>query len=436
MIPTSLRSHEPFLTAFAWSLLHFLWQGSILTGALALCLKISGKDSANRRYVLCSAALAGMILCPILTFTCLQFQARIMVSAGAMDIPPVVGSFVRFHREGSRGSQPILSWLVPAANQHLRPILALWSVGALALFGRIFLGLIEATRMKHRSTSRVPDGLQSLTCRLASRLSVTCPRMLTSSAVTTPIVVGWLRPVILVPANLLSDITQDHFEPVLAHELAHIGRRDYLLNVIQAVIEALLFFHPGVWWTSQRIRREREFCCDDLAVHVSGSPLIYAKALTSLEEQRSPAKHQLSLGASGGHLTMRISRLLKQHAARPATGIKIVLATLSGLTLTTLCVLSILATDHVKAQTVEPSSKAGVLNVSTAEGSKRPDMSCTFYDKSTHPHAGLCEESSKVTGPFYCKQTDEPMEKEHQSACEWKVRRLHDWERAQGLSQK
>jgi GWxTD domain-containing protein len=134
-------------------------------------------------------------------------------------------------------------------------------------------------------------------------------RLMHSAMVQVPTVIGWLRPVVLIPVGCLTGMSQVQIAAIFAHELAHIRRHDYLVSVLQSVVEAVLFYHPAVWWVSKQVRKEREDCCDDLAVRTSGDSLAYAKALSLLEEHRStyPA---VSLGANGGVLVMRIKRLL------------------------------------------------------------------------------------------------------------------------------
>jgi hypothetical protein len=132
-------------------------------------------------------------------------------------------------------------------------------------------------------------------------------RLLHSTAVDVPTVLGWVRPVILLPMTL-TGLSGEQIEMILAHELAHIRRHDFLVNLMQSVVETLLFYHPAVWWISSRIRIEREHCCDDAAVAVGGNALQYARALTRLEELRGEAP-QLALGANGGSLMERIRRV-------------------------------------------------------------------------------------------------------------------------------
>src|SRR5213075_1678041 len=129
-------------------------------------------------------------------------------------------------------------------------------------------------------------------------------KLVESAAVEVPAVISWLRPVVLLPASTLTGLAPKQIEMVLAHELAHIRRHDFLVNILQAVVETLMFYHPAVWWMSRRLRIERENCCDDLAVAVCGDALQYARALTRLEELRGGPR--IALAANGGSLLTRV----------------------------------------------------------------------------------------------------------------------------------
>src|SRR5262249_17738290 len=145
---------------------------------------------------------------------------------------------------------------------------------------------------------------------LAARLGLTRQvRVLIAGAADGPSVVGWLRPVVLLPSATLLGLTPEQLEAVLAHELAHVRRHDYLVNLAQSLVETVLFYHPAVWWVSSRIRHERELCCDDLAVRSCGDALCYARALTRLERLRI-ASPELAMGAAGGPLLFRVRRLM------------------------------------------------------------------------------------------------------------------------------
>ena len=143
-----------------------------------------------------------------------------------------------------------------------------------------------------------------------------------------PAVIGWVRPVILVPVAALSSLTIAQVDAILAHELAHIRRHDYLVNLFQTVAETLLFYHPAVWWLSGRLRLEREHCCDDVAVSISGDAVGYAEALAAIEARRSaPA---FAMAAGGGSLVDRIRRILGVSSPSPSLTGWIVAPVLAG----------------------------------------------------------------------------------------------------------
>jgi TonB family protein len=173
---------------------------------------------------------------------------------------------------------------------------------------RPILGYTHAFTLRRRGKS-AGDSIIAMVDRLTRVMGVgRRVRVLISSMADTPSVVGWLRPVIVLPAATLMGLTPLQLEAVLAHELGHIKRYDYLVNILQILVETLLFYHPAVWWTSRRIRMERELCCDDLAVRFSGNALRYARALTTLEKLRLRTPG-VAMASTGGPLLFRIQRL-------------------------------------------------------------------------------------------------------------------------------
>ena len=189
----------------------------------------------------------------------------------------------------------------------------LWAVGVVGLSLRHLGGYLVVRRLSRRGVMAVPESLDRRFRELKARLGVTRPvRLLQSILVDVPMAMGWLRPVILAPASALTGLGPDALEAVLAHELAHIRRCDYLVNLLQTAVETLLFYHPAAWWLSARIRTEREQCCDDAAVAACGSKVEYAEALTTLEKGRRLP--ELAMAASGGRAAgatlRRVRRIL------------------------------------------------------------------------------------------------------------------------------
>src|SRR6185369_7883872 len=199
---------------------------------------------------------------------------------------------------------------------------------------RLIVQWLRARRLATENAQPACEPWLAMARRLSVALSVRhAVRLLESTAVQVPAVVGLVRPVILLPANTLTGLLPGQLEMILAHELAHIRRHDFLVNLLQAAVETLLFYHPAVWWISRQVRIERENCCDDLAVGVCGDPLQYARALTRLEELRGETL-ALAVSARGGLLLHRIRRVVGGPApsSGPVRGVT-ALALLLGLAL-------------------------------------------------------------------------------------------------------
>jgi HEAT repeat protein/beta-lactamase regulating signal transducer with metallopeptidase domain len=315
--------------ALGWALVHFLWQGAALAILLGVTLALIRPTAARTRYAVALLTLAAMLVLPIAT-TMQLYEPAIPSSSRTAVVPepsvqvtaPAPSPALRSSR-ASVTSLPAVEARVTLLRDRLEPMLpwfvVIWMVGVLILSVRLAYGWLGARRLRTHGTRAVPEALQQVLARLAARLRVNRPvRLLESLLIEVPAVVGWLRPVVLVPASALTGLTPQQLEVLLAHELAHVRRYDYLVNIVQCVIETLLFYHPAVWWVSRRIREEREHCCDDLAVAVCGDPHFYATALVGMERIRSTTPPRLALAASGsgGSLLTRVRRLILPTPAR------------------------------------------------------------------------------------------------------------------------
>jgi beta-lactamase regulating signal transducer with metallopeptidase domain len=320
---------QPAAQVLGWALLHFVWQGALIGGFTALALAGLRRSAADVRYVVSTIGLSLMLTLPAVTAVQLWRTAPsgVEFSSATMPIPatafappirvedmparPVPGTSEGTARatDGSRSIR-IEPWL---------PMLVFaWVSGVILLSLRLMSGWLWVQRMKSHGASPAAAAWEHLGARLSRRLHIVRHvRLLESTMVDVPTVIGWMKPVILLPASALSGLTPHQLEAILAHELAHVRRHDYLVNLLQTLVETLLFYHPAVWWLSRRIRSERENCCDDLAVSLCGDPYTYAKALADLEELRGAGRH-LVMAASGGSLVHRVRRLLgaPTHAGR------------------------------------------------------------------------------------------------------------------------
>jgi beta-lactamase regulating signal transducer with metallopeptidase domain/parvulin-like peptidyl-prolyl isomerase len=236
--------------------------------------------------------------------------------------PEIAGNFDNSSRTGASIAQVWASRekLLRALQQWLPWIVGLWTCGVGLLVLRLAVGWGMVRRLRREGEAPKDPAWSARLERLRVRLGVSPPvRLLCSASASVPMVIGWLRPVVLVPAGLLAGLTASQLEAILAHELAHIRRHDYLVNLLQNVIETVFFYHPAVWWISCQIRTEREHCCDDLAAAICRSPLDYARALTALAELRHTSG-VFGLAATGGSLVNRIARLAGVGSPEPRLG--------------------------------------------------------------------------------------------------------------------
>jgi len=318
---------QEIIQRLGWTLLHFVWQAAATALLLAVLLAALRKASANLRYTIACLALGLIVLLPAVTMQLVGISVAQppMVSEPApapvvlpteqiREIPMAETPVVERPAElKEAGTITVVPWKQRAREQlesSLPYIVIGWLLGVFALSLWHLGGWTQLQRLRRKMVVPVDASLRAKLDELAEKLAVKQAVQLTESAlVQIPTVVGWLRPVILLPASALTGLTAEQLEAILAHELAHIHRHDYLVNMLQTVVEILGFYHPAVWWISHRIRVERENCCDDLAVSISGDRVGYARALASMEGIRT-ARSGLAVAATGGNLLRRIGRLL------------------------------------------------------------------------------------------------------------------------------
>ena len=321
--------------ALGWALVHFLWQGAAAAALLGIALALTRPAAARTRYAFSVATLAIMFALPLVTGLRLHgsahssataFTAPEMTNAVTADVPARAASAPRASKPQTRhsatpavpGWSPAPSSLRDALEPALPWLVVLWVGGVVILSVRLARGWTAARRQRTEGAHAAALPVREMLGRLATRLRVSRPvQLLESALVEVPAVVGWLRPVILVPASALTGLTPQQLEVLLTHELAHVRRHDYLVNLAQAVIETVLFYHPAVWWVSRRVREEREHCCDDLVVQVCGDAHLYASALVGMERLRSePPRLALAATGASGSLVHRIRRLVAPTTAR------------------------------------------------------------------------------------------------------------------------
>jgi GWxTD domain-containing protein len=285
--------------ALGWTLIHSVWEGA--AASLLLALGLCFMRSPRTRYLAGCLALAGILAGFCFTFFCLLPNETSIVSRAAQPHSSTPGSSVLAAGAERMASMVLPPWLAP-----------LWLAGVLLFQLRLVGGWMTVRRLRGTGVMAAPDHWQVRLKGLCTRLGVTgSVELLQSSLAEVPVVIGHLRPVILVPLGLLAHMPGEQLESILLHELAHIRRHDYMVNLVQTLAEGLVFYHPAVWWISSLIRAERENCCDDLAVAAHGDAHQYAVALAALADNRWGAE-RIALAATGGSLMKRIRRLLQQ----------------------------------------------------------------------------------------------------------------------------
>jgi GWxTD domain-containing protein len=284
-------------SALGWALVHSLWQGAAL--ALSLGIVLRAARSAGVRYKAAWVALLAMSVLFGITF----LEAMPQHAGVAVTSPP------DFPRSPGYGSGPDLT-IEQRAAMAVPWLTPVWIFGALLFWVRWAATWTYAQRLRRTGVCAAPADWQRAISRLCDCMGVTKTVSLMESCLTeVPVVLGYLRPLILVPAGALAGLPPDQIEPILMHELAHIRRGDYFANMVQTFVGAVFFYHPAVWWILRVIRIEREHCCDDLVVRVSGDAFRYAAALNAFENFRGSAT-EAALAVTGGDLMKSIERLL------------------------------------------------------------------------------------------------------------------------------
>lgn len=294
--------------ALGWTLVHSLWQGLIVTAIVALLLKIIPSRASGSRY---AAALAGLFIVVAtigITFTQVYTSEHIPTAIYTL----TTSSGYTYHiADNAPGS--LLAIVRQFMDANMKWFIACWFAGAVFFLLRVAGGSIYVSMLRSSSLAMADEWNERIHA-LAAQLNIQRTIALAQSArVHAPVVLGYIKPLIIIPTGMLSGLTTDQLEAIFLHELVHIKRHDYLVNLFQMFMEAFLFFNPFVWMLSTIIRNEREHCCDDAVVSRTGNAKLYAAALVQLEEVRlSQAGIALSLAENKNLLLKRIKRLMEK----------------------------------------------------------------------------------------------------------------------------
>ena len=287
--------------AIGWALFHFLWEGAAIALVLATFLLVC--RSARGRYAAACVALLAMLA---------AFAITLGLKVPKLDATTVATVHVPAAMLAARPAQTPDLPANPRAPLMYRWAVRGWLLGVALLLLHRLAGFAATHRLRRTGVQLATEAWRKRTRELAASLGIRRGVELLESCLTEiPVTAGFLRPAILLPFGMFAGLPAEQVEYILIHELAHIGRCDYLVNAMQSLVEVLLFYHPAVWWVSGVIRAEREHCCDEAVVALAGNAHAYAAALVKLEHSRVP---EPALAATGGNLAHRVRRLLYESA--------------------------------------------------------------------------------------------------------------------------
>ena len=300
-----------WLDLIGYTLLHSVWQGMLIIILVTVLLRAIPTRLSNIRYAIATFGLFSVAIFSVVTFLILSSDSPNASYISGHDqfysspFVPLVESAV--------GLVPLFTSAQSIVEKCMPLFLMLWVIGSGVFVLRIFIGLAYVDRLRQGSVpvlNEWKDYIEKISASLKiERLII----LAESSAIDAPVVIGYIKPIILIPIGLCSNLSTAQLETIFIHELMHIRRQDYLVNLIQSFVEAIYFFNPFVWAISAMVKSEREHCCDDAVVDHHGNTTAYATALAALEEARlSRIALSLSVMGSKNELLKRIKRLMEK----------------------------------------------------------------------------------------------------------------------------
>jgi beta-lactamase regulating signal transducer with metallopeptidase domain len=342
MSPITWLSREE-VVALGWTLLHFCWQGTAVAVVFGAVDRITSHASSKIRY---SIALAALLLMPAIVLGTFALEIQAIHVAAPTHLP---GDAAAVISTTPSGIQPLLhelplasnleeptNWLALRTDRMLPWVDAIWFLGVLFLALRSLGGWWHLGQVRRHARRMIPQEIERAFLQLCEQIEVGRKVVLRASdEVISPMAMGVWRATVILPISAVLSLPRAELEAVIAHELGHVRRWDYLWNLVQTAIESLLFFHPAVWWISRTVRDRREICCDEIAVRSCSDAAIYARALLRLEEQRTvKLRLAMALGGCGGSLLGRVRKILGEDMAmegRMTSGVSV--AAIGALTL-------------------------------------------------------------------------------------------------------
>jgi beta-lactamase regulating signal transducer with metallopeptidase domain len=347
-------AHGEFIERFGWMLVHSVWQFAIIALAAAVARALTRRHSSSLRYKVMLTLFVVMIVAPLATWMLLPQSVSNSRELAASPPPAAIAARSRESTQVTEKTPAISAnpdadkpaspevftkpdtvspsiepkiargGVAPSIGDLLQPWLGMlvitWCMGVAAFAMRPLVGWLAVRRLRTVGVSAAPEKIEQSLRRLISQMRMNRGvQLLESTLIQTPVVIGYFRPMILLPVSIISNMPLTQLETILTHELAHVRRHDYLVNLLQTLCETLFFYHPAIWWLSNCIRIEREHCCDDAALAFGGDKIEYGRALLSLEELRGRAA-ALAIGARDGSLVARVRRMLYGEPRLPMYG--------------------------------------------------------------------------------------------------------------------
>ncbi len=311
------------LPAIAWTLIHFCWQAAAIAALYGVASLLLARRSSQTRYTAALVALLLMLASATVTFGW-QLQANGAFEKESVSAAMPGGTPSRFQQTVAYPFAQAASAITTTTSSPSLPTMlpwidGFWLMGVFVLSLRSLGGWWLIRRLRATAHTAIPEAIGETFQRIVSALGLQrSVELAVSGSVSGPITIGFLRATVLLPICALTSLGPDELEVGLAHELAHVRRADFLWNLVQTFAETVFFFHPAVWWIGSCLRRERELCCDDLALEICPNPVTYARALFHLEEQRA-RQPRLAMALDGNSprstLRMRIMRILGEPVA-------------------------------------------------------------------------------------------------------------------------
>ena len=309
---------DNIITALGWNIFHILWQGIIIAVTLSLVLRFIKGKSSQIRYLISLCSLFLILGLSVFNVS-KSYNNNLNETKTKIQLNQSENNNVLIIDVNSTKLNTITNELIAEYTDKLQDIdryfpliVNLWFIGVFICIIKFMLSYFYSCRLKRVNIESISEVWQHRFLKLQEKLKVNrSVQFIESQLVKIPIVLGYLKPVVIIPVEMLSGIPTNQIEAIIAHELAHIKRNDYIINVLQIIFETVFFFHPAVWYISSQIRNERENCCDDLALTVCDGSLVYAKALVSVQEL-TLNRHYSAVAFSGRkkHLLNRIKRMI------------------------------------------------------------------------------------------------------------------------------